>query len=121
MVWFISHCFSLFKTYQQTKQIYTQNNNQERSLSLLLCNSLPITFYFFLSHSAALPFITISLLTLSLSSHLLQFLPVLPFDEALLMSHLRKVICRRQEKTTTCKLENLHCNIISITCLLQCT
>lgn len=42
--------------------------------------------------ASVLGVITLSLLPLSLSPHLLQLLAVLPLDEALLMGHLREVI-----------------------------
>lgn len=41
--------------------------------------------------------VAVLLLPLALPSHLLQLLPVFPLDEALLMSHLREVICSREE------------------------
>lgn len=40
--------------------------------------------------------VTLLLLPLALPSHLLQFLTVLSLNEALLMSHLREVICSRE-------------------------
>lgn len=42
--------------------------------------------------------VALLLLLLPLSSHLLQLLPVLPLDEALLMSHLWEVIWRQAEE-----------------------
>lgn len=38
--------------------------------------------------------VAVLLLALPLASHLLQLLPVLALNEALLMGHLREVICR---------------------------